>query len=80
MWCSLFLFLTRKTIFWANLVKKIKIVSLSGNLVPRLIDYAEFNVDVHFFSFLPEIPFWANLSKKSKLSVQAKIKVKLKFK
>ena len=35
-WCSLFLS-DCKHIFWANLVRKIKIVSLSWNLIPRLI-------------------------------------------
>ena len=45
----------QKCSFWANLVQKIKIVSLSWNLVPRLIKYAEFSDDVHFFCFGPEI-------------------------
>ena len=36
-WCSLFSVLDGKHPFWANLVQKIKTVSLSWNLAPRLI-------------------------------------------
>ena len=43
--------------FWANCVQKIKIVTLSWNLVVWLIEYAEFSGDALFFSFRPEIPF-----------------------
>ena len=39
--------------FRANLVQKIKIVSLSWNLVAWLFQYAEFSGDVHFFCFQP---------------------------
>ena len=43
-------------------------------MVPRdYIEYAEFNNDVNFASSWPEMPFCANLSKKQKLSVWAKI-------
>ena len=58
--------LYQKNPFWANLVKKIKIVCLSGNLVPRLIWLCRIQW-VHFFSFLLEIPFWANLIQKIKI-------------
>ena len=37
--------------FWASLVQKIKIVSLSWNLVLQQFKYAEFNDAVHFFRF-----------------------------
>ena len=48
--------LDRKNPFWANLVQKIKIVSLSWNLVPRLIRILEFNGELHCFCFLLETP------------------------
>ena len=35
-WCSLFPFLTENTFFWAILIQKIKIVSLSSNSLPKL--------------------------------------------
>ena len=57
-----------KYLFRANVVQKIKIVSLKTEI--RYIDsmeYAEFNGCVHFFSFRPEISFWANLVKKIKI-------------
>ena len=54
-WCSLFL--CRLEIpFWPNLVQKIKIISLSWNFLLDLFEYAEFNDDVHYFSFWTEIP------------------------
>ena len=59
--------LDRKNPFWANLVQKIKIVSLSWNLVPRLIRILEFNGDLHFFFFYWKHPFWANLVQKFKI-------------
>ena len=72
MWCSFFV-LDQKNPFWANLVKKkkkkknIKIVSLSGNLLPRSVWICRINDDVRFFSFWLEKPFWANLVKKIKI-------------
>ena len=52
--------------FWVNLVKKIKIVSLSWNLLPRLIWISRINDDVHFFCFCAYLS-WANLVQNSKL-------------
>ena len=50
--------------FWANLVQKLKIVSLSWTLVLIRI----FHGDVHFFCFWPEkYLFWANLVHKIKI-------------
>ena len=43
--------------FCSNLVLKIKIDSLSLNLVPKLIPVCRNNSDVHFCSFLAEKPF-----------------------
>ena len=66
----------RKYPFWVNLVQKVKINSLSWNMVPTLIRirriqwrcslYAEFNHAVHFF-FDWKYPFWANLVQKIKI-------------
>ena len=49
----------RKLPFWANLVQKPKIVSLSWHLVPRLtrICNVELNGAVRFLYFRPETPF-----------------------
>ena len=47
-----FFVLDRKYLFGANLVRKIKIVSLNWNLEPRgQFKYEEFSGDVHFFFF-----------------------------
>ena len=43
--------------FWANLIKKIKIISWSLNLVARLIRVCWIQWFVHFFPFWPEAPF-----------------------
>ena len=43
--------------FLANLVLIIKIISLNLNLDQAWVRYAEFNCDVNFFCFGPEIPF-----------------------
>ena len=54
--------------FWANLVQKIKIVSLSWNLVPKLI--RKYRIQWHcsfFFVLVRKHPFWANLVQKIKL-------------
>ena len=58
-----------------NLVQKFKIVNLSGNLVPILIriciiyldklEYSEFNKEVHFFCFQPEILYLDKFGPKS---------------
>ena len=54
----IFIVLDQKYPFWANLVKRIKIVNLTWNLEPRLyFVYAEFNGDNHFFCFRRRIPF-----------------------
>ena len=39
--------------FWAILVQKIKIVSLSWNLEPKF-EYVEFNGGAQLFSFMPK--------------------------
>ena len=44
-------------LFWLNLVQKMKTVSLSWNLVPKLIWTSEFNGSFHFFCSRPEKPF-----------------------
>ena len=65
----------RKFPFWVNLVQKIKIVSLSRSLVPRLIRIcsAEFNGAVHFFCFIPETPILYNFCQKNQ-NCQFKLK------
>ena len=56
----LFLFLTYP--FWTNLVQKTKTVSLSWNLVPRLIQICSIQRwCFHFFCFWPEKLYCANL-------------------
>ena len=57
-WDSLFSVLDQKNSFLANLVQKIKVVSISWNLVPKLIQIWQFNYNVHFFCFRP----WISLS------------------
>ena len=47
--------------------QKYPFVSLTGNLDLVKFKYAEFNVDVYFFHFLPEINFLAKFSPKIKL-------------
>ena len=69
--CSLFLFSTGNT-FWANLSHKIKIVSLSWNFAVDKFEYGELFRQYVVFSFSvldQKKGFWANLEKKSKLSV-----------
>ena len=56
--------------FWANLVQKTKIVSLSWNFAPDLVEYSELcrKYLVFIFSVLDQKnPFWANLVKKIKI-------------
>ena len=55
--CSLFLFSTKNSLFWENLFQKIKIVSLSWNLVPTLIRICRIQWCCSLFPFLPKIPF-----------------------
>ena len=55
--------------FWANLVQKIKIVSLSWNLVPKLIRIWRILMVVFTFSvFRQKYPFWPNLVQKIKIA------------
>ena len=63
----------KKYLFWANLIQNIKFVSLSWNLVPRLVQICRIQWWCSLFCFLPEIIFWGNWSKKSKLAVYAEI-------
>ena len=58
--------LDRKYLFWAYLVHKIKIASLSWNLVTWLMRTCRTG-GVHFLCFRPEIPFWTNLVRKFKI-------------
>ena len=48
--------LNQKYPFYANLYQKIKIVSLTQNLVPRHFEYVKFDGDIHFFCFRPFFP------------------------
>ena len=57
----------RKYPFWENLAHNIKIVSLSWNYVPRVIQICRFNGNVHFFCFRLETPFLGNLVQKIKI-------------
>ena len=60
--------------FWANLVQKIETVSLSRNLVPRLIRICRSQRwSLLFLFWTRNILFKKIWSKKSKLSVSAKI-------
>ena len=53
------LVLDQKYSLWANLVQKNLIVSLSLNLVPRCLQYVEFEGGVHTLD--SKYPFWINL-------------------
>ena len=58
----------RKFFFGANLVKKIKLVSLSWNLVPELIQICKIQSMMFIFSvFDRKHPFWANLVQEIKI-------------
>ena len=60
--------------FWANLVQKVKIISLSWNLVPRLIRVCRIQWWYSLFLFLIGNTLVRQIwSKKSKLSVEAEI-------
>ena len=56
----------RKYLFWENLVQNIKIVSLSWNLVPRLIRICGPQWWYLFFILERKHPFWANLVQRIK--------------
>ena len=80
-WMVLFAFsvLDRKHPFWANLVQKIKIVSLGWNLVPRLIWICKIEWWCSLFLFLTGSTFWGKLGPKnsncpSKLKLGTKTK------
>ena len=59
--------------FWANLVQKIKIISLSWNLVPRLIRICRIQWWCSFFCVWSETLFWGKFSPKSQ-NYQLKLK------
>ena len=60
--------------FWANLVQKVKILTLSWNLVPTLIRTCRIQWWYLFILFLIENTLFGQIcSKKSKLSVETKI-------
>ena len=59
----------RKFPFWANLVQKIKVISLSWNLVPRLIQICKIQWWCSLFLFSTRNTLFGTIwSKKSKLS------------
>ena len=69
-----FLVLVRKHPFWANLARKIKIVSLSWNLVPRPIRICRIQWWCSLFPFLTENTFFVHIwSKNLRLSLWAEI-------
>ena len=74
-WCSsLFLFLRGNNHIWANLVQKIKIISLNWNLVPTLIRTCRIQWWNSLFLFLIGSTFFEKIwSKNSKLWVEAEI-------
>ena len=59
--------------FWANLVQKIKLVSLSWNLVARLIWKCRIQWWFHFFHFWLELPLLGKLGPKNQ-NCQFKLK------
>ena len=67
-WCSAFSVLDQKNPFWVNLVRKIKIVSLSWILVPRLVGMRRIQWRCSLFLlFTINIFLRQNWSKKSKM-------------
>ena len=57
----------RKYPFWINLIQKTKMISLSSDLVPKLIHkYTKANGGVDFFWFRREIPFLGKFGSKIK--------------
>ena len=60
----------RKNLFWANLVLNFKTVSLSWNLVSRLVQICRIQMVIFtFFVSYQKSPFWANLVQKIKVSL-----------
>ena len=62
-----FLVFDRKCSFWVNLVQKVRIISLSWNLVPTLIRISRIQWWCLLSGFDQEYPFWANLVQKIKI-------------
>ena len=61
--------------FWANLIQKIKVVSLNSNFLSGQFEYAEFNGNnVHFYCSRPEISFLGKSGSKNEID-----QFKLKF-
>ena len=76
-WCPFFSVFDRKYYFWASLVQKIKIISLSTSLVPILIQIYKINGDfLFFFRFRPDISFLGKSASKNQLSVKIKFGTK----
>ena len=75
--CSVF---NWKYLFWVNLAQKLKIISLSWNSVPRLIQICRIPWWCSFFFVFDwKHLSWQNWFKKSKLSVWAEISRKTNF-
>ena len=65
-----------KYLFWVNLVQKLKIISLSWNFVPALIQIYRIPWWCSlFFFFIRNIPFWAKLVQQ-RLSVWPRLSVR----
>ena len=69
----LLLFQTGNTLFWEIWSIKSKWSVYAEIWYLDQLKYEEFNGDVHFFCFWPEIPFFANLSQNPKLFIQREI-------
>ena len=72
--CSLFLFFFSRNTPWVNLVQKIKIVSLSWNLVSRLIQISKIQKWSWLFSFQPKIPFLEKFDHPKRQTCQVRLK------
>ena len=59
--------------FWTNLFQKIKMVSAKIWYLDKF-KYAEFDGGVHFFCFIPEIPFLVNEDKRSTVTASATVR------
>ena len=63
-----FLVFNQKCPFWVNLVQKVKIICLSWNLVPTLIQICKFQWRCSLFSFpIRNALFWKNLVQNVKI-------------
>ena len=62
-----FLVFDQKCPFWVNLVQKVRIISLSWNLVPTLIRISRIQWWCSLSGFDREYTFWANLVQKIKI-------------